>query len=133
MPVKSREFDLPRTVRIAAFAVLMVLTGLRPSLAVDPLYQPQMQRLVTIMGSLYFLDPMCSHVDRFWRYQAEDLINLDQPDDDRRQRLYGAFNQGYEDYARTYATCTPAARMALDTLLDEAEALTEEIHSRFAE
>lgn len=124
---------MSRILRHAAIAIMLLLAGGRPALAADPLYEPQMERLLTIMGSLYLLDPMCSHIDKFWRYQAEDLINLDQPDDDRRQRLYGAFNQGYEDYSRTYVSCTPAARMALDTLLDEAEALTQDIHSRFAE
>ena len=102
-------------------------------LAIDPPYQRQMERLAEIMGSLYFLQPLCNAGTEDWRAQMAELINLDEPDEDRRQRLAGAFNGGYTAFARFHRACTPAAREALTRLLVEAEQTARDIHARFAE
>lgn len=116
------------------FAIAVVLgLGASPALAVDPPYQRQMERLSEIMGSLYFLQPLCQPGDVDWRAQMSELINLDEPEEDRRQRLAGAFNDGYTAFARFHRACTPAAREALERLLTEAQRLAREIHTRFAE
>lgn len=112
---------------------LMLLLPVAPALAIDPPYQRQMERLAEIMGSLYFLAPLCRAETEDWRAQMADLIALDEPDEDRRQRLSGAFNGGYEAFARFHRTCTPASREAMARLLDEAARLAREIHTRFAE
>lgn len=119
------------------FAILLIFAtalAAQPVRAVDPPYQPQMQRLAEIMGSLYFLAPLCRVAGGTdWRQEMADLIALDQPDEDRRQRLAGAFNSGYEAYSRLYRTCTISANAALKHLLAEAESTARDIHSRFAE
>ena len=112
---------------------LVLALAAAPALAIDPPYQKQMERLSEIMGSLSFLQPLCAGSSTDWRSQMADLINLDQPDEDRRQRLAGAFNGGYTAYARFHRTCTPAAREALGRLLQQAEAIARDIHTRFAE
>lgn len=104
-----------------------------PAHAIDPPYQAQMERLSEVLGSLYFLQPLCGDTEQDWRLQASELINLDSPDEDRRQRLTGAFNNGYEAYARVYRACTPSARASITRLLVEAETSAREIHTRFAE
>ncbi|MCS6761440.1 MAG: TIGR02301 family protein [Candidatus Devosia symbiotica] len=118
-----------RTIIVAPLLAL----GTLPALALDPPYQKQMERLSEIMGSLYFLQPLCGSIDVDWRAQAADLITLDQPDQERRQRLTGAFNAGHTAYARFHRTCTPAAREALGRLLREGERTARDIHTRFAE
>ncbi|WEK03015.1 MAG: TIGR02301 family protein [Candidatus Devosia phytovorans] len=116
------------------FAILTLLVlGTGPSLAIDPLYQRQMERLAEIMGSLYFLQPLCQAGTEDWRAQMAELIESDEPDEDRRQRLAGAFNVGYTAYSRFHHACTPAAREALTRLLTEAETTARDIHTRFAE
>lgn len=105
----------------------------QPVLAVDPPYQREMERLAEILGSLYFLQPLCRPSVEDWRAQMEDLIALDQADEDRRQRLAGAFNGGYAAYSRLYRQCTVSANEALTRLLVEAEKVARDIHSRFAE
>lgn len=92
-----------------------------------------MERLSEILGSLYFLQPLCQPGVEDWRAQMAELIALDQPDEDRRQRLAGAFNAGYEAYSRLYRVCTVSAAEALTRLLLEAEETARDIHSRFAE
>lgn len=114
-------------------SLAVVLCTMAPALAIDPPYQRQMERLAEIMGSLYFLQPLCAAGTEDWRAQMAELIALDEPDEDRRQRLAGAFNVGYTAYARFHRACTPAAREAMTRLLVEAESTARDIHTRFAE
>ncbi|GAB5428204.1 MAG: hypothetical protein Devi2KO_16630 [Devosia indica] len=113
--------------------IALALLLASPAQAIDPLYQRQMERLTEIMGSLYFLEPLCETGTEDWRRQASELIELDEPDDDRRQRLAGAFNTGYTAFSRLHKHCTPSSREALTRLLDEAQKLARDIHTRFAE
>jgi len=117
--------------RLIAAAIICLSAA--PAIAVDPPYQEQMERLSEMLGSLYFLQPLCQPGVIDWRAQASELIALDEPDEDRRQRLAGAFNEGYAAYARLYRVCTVSAAEALTRLLVEAEDVAREIHSRYAE
>lgn len=119
--------------RICLLVTILFCLGAGPAFAIDPPYQRQMERLAEIMGSLYFLQPLCNAGNEDWRAQMADLITLDEPDEDRRQRLAGAFNSGYTAYSRFHRACTPAAREALTRLLVEAERTARDIHTRFAE
>lgn len=115
-------------------AATFIALSASPALAVDPPYQAEMERLSEVMGSLYFLQPLCRPANAAdWRDEMGDLITLDQPDDDRKQRLAGAFNSGYEAYARLYRACTVSADEALTRLLVEAEKIARDIHTRYAE
>ena len=118
---------------LLALPLLLALGLPQPALAIDPPYEPQMERLAEILGSLYFLNPLCKPGGTDWRQQLADLVKLDQPDEDRQQRLYGAFNAGFESYSRLYRSCTSAASEALARLLIEAEATARDIHTRYAE
>jgi len=114
-------------------ALLLALSLTAPALAIDPPYQRQMERLAEVMGSLYYLQPLCKTGTEDWRAQMSELIGLDEPDEDRRQRLAGAFNTGYTGFARLHRQCTPSSREALTRLLVEAQQLARGIHTRFAE
>jgi uncharacterized protein (TIGR02301 family) len=119
--------------RLPALALIASLAFAPPALAIDPPYEPQMERLAEIMGSLYFLAPICTGATTDWRGELADLVTKDQPDEDRQQRLFGAFNGGYQAFARLYRTCTPSAEEALTRLLIEAETTARDIHTRFSE
>lgn len=120
---------------LRALAVLSAcwLAPMAPALATDPPYQEQMQRLSEILGSLYMLGPLCGDTRTDWREQMAELIALDEPDADRRARLAGAFNAGYEAYARFHRSCTPAAQTAMGRLLAEGSSVARDIHQRYAE
>jgi uncharacterized protein (TIGR02301 family) len=120
--------------RSAALLLLVSIVAVPgPALAIDPPYEAEMERLSEVLGSLYFLNPLCKPGATDWRAQMSDLVRLDQPDDDRQQRLYGAFNQGYQAYSRLYRTCTPSAEEALGRLLIEAGTTARDIHTHYAE
>jgi len=105
----------------------------QPAMAVDPPYQKEMERLLMVMGNLYFLQPLCGFKQEDWRQNAVELIDLDEPGQDRKQRLSGAFNEGYLAYSRLYLSCTQSGRLAMARLLGEADHLARDIHSRYAE
>ena len=92
-----------------------------------------MERLAEILGSLYFLEPLCGGEGPDWRAEMQALIGSDEPEEDRRQRLAGAFNIGYQSFSRVYRVCTASAEAALLRLLAEAEKTARDIHSRYAE
>ena len=81
--------------RLCTALVLLLIALPAPVLAVDPPYEAQMEKLAQMLGSLYFLNPLCKSGATDWRQQLSDLVRLDQPEPDRQQRLYGAFNAGY--------------------------------------
>jgi uncharacterized protein (TIGR02301 family) len=112
---------------------MVLLLLVRPALATDPLYEPQLEHLSATLGSLYFLTPLCKAGSKDWRLEMSELIALDKPDDDRKQRLAGAFNAGYQNYARLYRACTESARAAMTKLLTDAEATARDIHAHYAE
>jgi uncharacterized protein (TIGR02301 family) len=115
-------------------ALILTLTCLAsPALAVDPLYEPQLEHLSEVLGSLYFLGPLCHPGGKDWRVEMSELIAMDSPDDDRRQRLAGAFNNGYQSYARLYRECTESAQLAMTHLLTDAEQTARDIHAHYAE
>lgn len=116
-----------------ALAALAVFGFATPVLAIDPPYQRQMERLSEVMGSLYYLAPLCKIGSEDWRLQMSELIELDEPDDDRRQRLAGAFNNGVTAYSRTHKQCTASSREAHSRLTVEAERIARDIHTRYAE
>ena len=118
---------------IAALALLPLCLVARPAYAIDPLYEPELEHLSEVMGSLYFLAPLCKAGSRDWRVEMSELIALDSPDEDRKQRLAGAFNNGYQAYARLYKACTDSAQAAVVKLLTDAEQTARDIHAHYAE
>ena len=133
LPGKTRSAPPPVRGRLGGGILALAFLLATPALAVDPPYQRQMERLAEIMGSLYYLQPLCNAGDEDWRAQAAELIALDEPDEDRRQRLAGAFNTGYTAFSRFHRHCTPSSQEALARLLSEAQRLARDIHTRFAE
>lgn len=128
--------DWSRLLRRRGLALVLAVALALPSgsaLAIDPVYQPQMQRLLFVLGSLYFLQPLCGMEGSDWRRHAGELIDADQPEEDRRLRLTGSFNDGYAAYARLHRDCTESAQRATAQMLGEAEDLSRDIHTRFAE
>jgi len=131
---QEKTRDGRRAIRTGpVLALVAVFLFVQPAMAVDPPYQKEMERLLMVMGNLYFLQPLCGFKQQDWRQNATELIDLDEPGQDRKQRLSGAFNQGYMAYSRLYLSCTQSGKLAMARLLAEADHLARDIHSRYAE
>jgi uncharacterized protein (TIGR02301 family) len=48
-------------------------------------------------------------------------------------RLIGRFNHGFETFNAVYRSCTPSAERAVALYLQEGEALSAEIRSRYGQ
>jgi uncharacterized protein (TIGR02301 family) len=94
-------------------------------------YEKDMRRISEILGALHYLRPLCGAEDgAIWRDKMRDLMEAEGGPPDRRERLAGAFNDGYSGYQLTYRTCTPSADLAVRRYLEEGSKLSREIATR---
>ncbi|MEM7302803.1 MAG: TIGR02301 family protein [Pseudomonadota bacterium] len=131
----------------AAFAVLMALQSTlfaqqanegseteatQPrTLTIAP-YDPLLNRLAEVLGAVHYLRELCGADEgMLWRDKMIEILDAEQPEPDRRARLIGQFNRGYNAYDRIYVSCTPAARIAVDRFVKEGVRLTSQITTRF--
>ncbi|MDX2257284.1 MAG: TIGR02301 family protein [Hyphomicrobiaceae bacterium] len=112
-------------------AILLALAGAAPALAQagerKP-YDEKLLRLSEILGAVHYLRELCGADDgQLWRNQMRQLITADGTTALRRARLTRSFNQGYRSYSRTYNTCTPSARTAVERFIAEGVELSDEL------
>lgn len=85
------------------------------------------------MGGLAFLTQICSPATspNPWRVRMETLIDSEGDNAGARDKMTGAYNQGFSDYATTYRQCTDAARAARRVLTRDAARLARDLERRF--
>ncbi|MFC7051430.1 TIGR02301 family protein [Hansschlegelia quercus] len=97
-----------------------------------PPYEPQLMRLAEVLGALHHLRTVCGAADAdIWRDRLAALIEAEAPSPDRRDRLAGAFNASFRTWARSYRSCTPSAKLAIDRFLGEAGRIAEDVRVRY--
>ena len=95
-------------------------------------YEPQMLRLAEVLGVLSYLRDLCEAGDAVqWRAQMAALLEEEGVNLKRKERLAGAFNQGFQGYELSYRSCTPNARLVMARAMSEGERLTRDLASRF--
>jgi uncharacterized protein (TIGR02301 family) len=83
-------------------------------------YDERLVRLAEILGAVHYLRELCEANDgQLWRERMRELIEAEGSSALRRARLTRSFNTGYRSFGRTYTTCTPTARTALERFLNE--------------
>lgn len=97
-----------------------------------PPYEPQLMRLAEVLGALHHLRTVCGAPDAdVWRDRLAALIEAEAPGADRRDRLAGAFNASFRTWARSYRSCTPSAKLAIERFLAEASKIAEDVRVRY--
>ncbi|MEM7215860.1 MAG: TIGR02301 family protein [Pseudomonadota bacterium] len=97
-----------------------------------PAYNNQMMRLSEILGALHYLRELCGAEEgQLWRNQMSNLIETEEPTEERRAQMIARFNQGFRGFQETYRKCTPAAIEANNRYIAEGGKLASEIPSRF--
>ncbi|HLJ72163.1 MAG TPA: TIGR02301 family protein [Roseiarcus sp.] len=97
-----------------------------------PPYEPQLLRLSEVMGALTYLRGLCGERDaEIYRAKMAALLAAEATSDARKDRLAGAYNRGFQGYALTYRTCTPAARVVIARFLDEAARVSKDLANRY--
>jgi uncharacterized protein (TIGR02301 family) len=118
------------------FIVLLMLSPFMMNVALaqsEPApYEKDMLRLSEILGALHHLRPLCGAQDEgAWRRQMQLLMDSEGGPVERRERLAGAFNTGFEAFQRTYRTCTASADIAMRRFLAEGSRLSHDIAVRY--
>ena len=85
-----------------------------------------------MMGALAYLRDLCGQKDSA-EFQAKMAALLDAEGDggQRRDRLAGAYNKGFRDYATSYRACGPAANAVVERYLAETARLAADLVSRY--
>lgn len=97
-----------------------------------PPYQPQLERLASLMGTLAYLRDLCGKGDGAeWRNRMNALLESEAKSQARRERLAGAYNRGFRGYEVTYRACTPSAELVIARAIEEGDRLTRDLSSRF--
>jgi uncharacterized protein (TIGR02301 family) len=59
------------------------------------------------------------------------LLDAESADTQRRDRLAGAYNKGFRDYATSYRACGPSANAVIERYLAETARLASDLASRY--
>ncbi len=116
-------------------AALLVTASLNPARAQDAPapFDADLQRFAEILGALHYLRGICGANDGpKWRNEMQALTDAETPSGQRRARLIGGFNRGYQGFQQTYRTCTPAAGVAIRRFLDEGSKISRDLTARYA-
>ncbi len=97
-----------------------------------PAYNNQMLRLAEILGAIHYLRNLCGADEgMLWRNQMENIINNEEPSQQRKADLIGRFNRGFRSYREIYRECTPTAVEAVNLYLRHGTRLAGEIPDRY--
>lgn len=90
-----------------------------------PPYEEGLLRLVTIVGSLEFLHPLCERQAKgVWKAQMANLLEAEEPSPARRARMMATYNKAYAVLQQVHRTCTPTVETILTRYETEAVELT---------
>lgn len=127
---------MTKLLTIGSLLFCLTLGGTLPARAVDgdqAPFDPDLQRLAEILGSLQYLRSICGpNEGQKWRGEMQALVDAEAPSGERRRKIVASFNLGYRSYQQTYRTCTPAANVAIRRFLDEGAKIAREITARYA-
>ena len=89
-------------------------------------YDEKLVRLSEILGAVHYLRELCGSNDgQLWRERMRDLVDGEGSSPMRRAKLTKSFNDGYRSYSRTYQSCTPTAKIAINRFLTEGAQLAD--------
>jgi uncharacterized protein (TIGR02301 family) len=122
---------VPNAARAVLFSSLLLMSAplaaqpRPPSPDAKP-YDEKLMRLSEILGAVHYLRELCGANDgQLWRDRMRELMEAEGSSALRRAQLTRSFNQGYNNYSRTYKTCTPSAQTAIGRFLTEATQISE--------
>ncbi|WP_455478893.1 TIGR02301 family protein [Bartonella sp. B10] len=107
------------------------LTSISTFAQQPPPYDKQLLRLAEILGSLHYLQNLCSTQTNQWYDHMTTLIEAEKPTPQRRAYLYEAFNEAYRAFSANYHHCTQSAIEASQRYVQEGKSLSESLITHF--
>ncbi len=96
-------------------------------------YDGKLNALAERLGAIHYLRNLCSEPTNEMRTQMTRLLDVEKPEPPRRAKLISSFNRGYRTFDSVYVTCTPQARVIVDTYLEEARTLSRELVNTYGQ
>ncbi|WP_455466570.1 TIGR02301 family protein [Bartonella sp. B39] len=110
----------------------IIFLTLTPAFAQQsPPYETKLLRLAEILGSLHYLQNLCSTPTNKWYGYMNALIEAEQPMPQRRAYFYEAFNGAYRAFSENYHHCTQSAIEANQRYIKEGRALSESLLTNY--
>ncbi|MFN3483558.1 MAG: TIGR02301 family protein [Rhabdaerophilum calidifontis] len=105
----------------------------KPAIAPPNAQEAPLTQFSEVIGALAFLADLCAPDTRPnpWQRRMEAFLEAEGDNSGLRERLTGAYNQGFSEYSTSYRQCTPAARAARAMLTRDAARLARELDRRF--
>lgn len=104
-----------------------------PAPTVPPPYERPLVELAEAIGSLSFLTSLCmpSLEPNAWQKRMDGLIESEGQVQTTREKMMGAYNQGFLAFQTAHRDCSPAAKAARALLVKDAARLAREIERRW--
>jgi uncharacterized protein (TIGR02301 family) len=130
MQRNARQHNLKAQLSALVLAVSVAFSSAAaqaPQSDVKP-YDDRLVRLAEILGSVHFLRELCGGNDgQFWRVRMQSLMDAEGSSALRRARLARSFNIGYNNFSRTYSSCTTSAQQAITRFLTEGAEIADQL------
>lgn len=99
-----------------------------------PPYEKDLQRLAEVLGAVHYLRELCGADEgQTWRSMMQQLIDAENPTQERRSSLIERFNRGYRGFEQSYHACNATAVNMADRYMEEAAELAGGIATRYGE
>lgn len=130
-PAQQRPANRPQTTAPRPVIAAPVTPLARPPVPVA--YEAPMLELSESIGALAFLTHLCSPTTQPnpWVSRMEGLLSSEGENAGNREKLIGAYNQGYLAFSTSYRQCTEAAKAARSLLVRDAIRLARDIERKF--
>lgn len=113
------------------FATLAGPAGAQSSL---PPYERDLLRLAEILGAVHYLRELCDADEgQTWRSMMQQLIDSENPTQERRAGLVDSFNRGYRGFEQSYHVCNETAVEVIDRYMAEGAEVAGQIASRYGQ
>ena len=97
-----------------------------------PAFEPQLVRLMEILGAVEVLRGVCGKETGEWRARAEALLDAEADSNGMRRRMIAGYNRGNRAFA-AYRACTASAVYAIERYMKEGEDVSRELLVRYGE
>jgi uncharacterized protein (TIGR02301 family) len=125
-----------RIVRLIAFALFAATLFPQPAGAQSavPPYERELLRLAEILGAVHYLRELCEADEgQTWRSMMQQLIESENPTQERRASLVDSFNRGYRGFEQSYHVCNETAIEIIDRYMEEGADIAQHITSRYGQ
>ncbi|WP_455477429.1 TIGR02301 family protein [Bartonella sp. B41] len=112
---------------IRIYIITFFLTSMPSFAQQSPSYDRKLLRLAEILGSLHYIQNICSTPTNKWYNHMVALIEVENPVPQRRAYFYEAFNEAYRAFSENYHHCTQSAIEANKRYIKEGKSLSESL------